>query len=121
MIWMTWRQFRTQATTLGGLILAFVAVLAVTAPRMLGLYRASGLAGCAGDTCEAAEQAFQAQVEAHGQTLATVYYAGIAVMFLLPPLIGVFWGAPLVSRELESGTFRLAWSQSVTRSRWLAV
>ena len=35
--------------------------------------------------------------------------------------IGIFWGAPLVARELETGTFRLAWTQSVTRTRWLVV
>ena len=39
----------------------------------------------------------------------------------MPALIGVFWGAPLVARELETGTYRLAWNQSVTRTRWLAV
>ena len=33
----------------------------------------------------------------------------------------MFWGAPLVTRELEVGTFRLAWNQSVTRTRWMAV
>ena len=33
----------------------------------------------------------------------------------------MFWGAPLVARELESGTYRLAWTQSVTRRRWLSV
>ena len=38
-----------------------------------------------------------------------------------PRLIGIFWGAPLIARELETGTFRLAWTQSVTRTRWLAV
>jgi ABC-type transport system involved in multi-copper enzyme maturation permease subunit len=38
----------------------------------------------------------------------------------VPPLIGMFWGAPLVARELESGTHRLAWTQSVTRARWIA-
>ena len=32
----------------------------------------------------------------------------------------MFWGAPLVARELESGTYRLAWTQSVTRRRWLS-
>jgi hypothetical protein len=32
----------------------------------------------------------------------------------------MFWGAPLVARELETGTFRLAWTQGVTRTRWLA-
>lgn len=38
----------------------------------------------------------------------------------LPLMIGVFWGAPLLARELESGTHQLAWTQSVTRRRWLA-
>jgi hypothetical protein len=38
-----------------------------------------------------------------------------------PGIIGIFWGAPLVARELEGGTFRLVWTQSVTRTRWLAV
>jgi hypothetical protein len=32
----------------------------------------------------------------------------------------VFWGAPLIAREFENGTHRLAWTQSVTRTRWLA-
>ena len=36
-----------------------------------------------------------------------------------PALIGIFWGAPLLAREFESGTYRLAWTQSVTRSRWV--
>jgi hypothetical protein len=38
---------------------------------------------------------------------------------LAPAVIGMFWGAPLVAREAETGTFRLAWSQSVSRSRWM--
>jgi hypothetical protein len=40
---------------------------------------------------------------------------------VLPALIGLFWGAPLVARELETGTHRLAWNQTVSRSRWTAV
>jgi hypothetical protein len=32
----------------------------------------------------------------------------------------MFWGAPLVAREMETGTFRLSWTQSVTRRRWFA-
>jgi hypothetical protein len=38
----------------------------------------------------------------------------------VPAFIGAFWGAPLVARELEAGTHRLAWTQSVSRRRWLA-
>jgi hypothetical protein len=36
-----------------------------------------------------------------------------------PALLGIFWGAPLLAREYETGTHRLAWTQSVSRSRWL--
>ena len=39
---------------------------------------------------------------------------------VVPGLLGVFWGAPLVAGELESGSFRLAWTQDVSRARWLA-
>jgi hypothetical protein len=36
-----------------------------------------------------------------------------------PPHRGV-WGAPLVAQEFEAGTFRLAWTQGVTGTGWLA-
>ncbi|MDI3407433.1 ABC transporter permease [Streptomyces cavernicola] len=47
---------------------------------------------------------------------------GLASMtlLLLPLLIGAFVAGPLTARELESGTHRLAWTQSVTPTRWLA-
>ena len=38
----------------------------------------------------------------------------------LPAVLGMFWGAPLVARELESGTFRLAWTQGRSRHTWFA-
>jgi hypothetical protein len=41
------------------------------------------------------------------------------VLLLLPGLIGAAVGAPLLARELELGTWRLAWSQTVPRTRWL--
>ena len=37
---------------------------------------------------------------------------------VIPALAGVFVGAPLVARELESGTHLLIWSQGITRRRW---
>ncbi len=40
-------------------------------------------------------------------------------LILLPGLIGVFVGAPLVARELESGTFRFAWTQARSRVQWI--
>jgi hypothetical protein len=44
-----------------------------------------------------------------------------SLLVVLPVLLGAFWGAPLIGRELETGTHRLAWVQGVTRTRWLAV
>jgi ABC-type transport system involved in multi-copper enzyme maturation permease subunit len=40
---------------------------------------------------------------------------------LVPALLGAFWGAPLIARELENGTHRLVWNQSVPRRRWLVI
>ena len=48
-----------------------------------------------------------------------VYQGGLVLLAVLPALVGAFVGAPLVARELENGTHLLAWSQSVTRTRWL--
>jgi hypothetical protein len=48
------------------------------------------------------------------------YFTGIGFLFLVPAIIGTFWAAPLLTREFEAGTFQLAWTQSVTRTRWLA-
>ncbi|WP_032766262.1 ABC transporter permease [Streptomyces sp. CNS654] len=45
---------------------------------------------------------------------------GGTVLLLLAGLIGVFVAGPLIARELESGTFRLAWAQSVSPAHWLA-
>jgi hypothetical protein len=37
----------------------------------------------------------------------------------IPVLAGMFVGAPLVAREAEHGTARLAWTQAASRTRWL--
>ena len=43
----------------------------------------------------------------------------IVAMVLVPAALGMFIGAPLVAGELEAGTHRLAWAQSISRRRWL--
>jgi hypothetical protein len=50
-----------------------------------------------------------------------VYTVGILFILLAPAITGVFWGAPLIAREFETGTGRLTWNQSITRARWLTV
>jgi hypothetical protein len=95
--------------------LAVVAIIvAVTGPHLVHLYN-SNIATCAahGD-CSTATEAFVRNDKTLG------IWLGILVI-VFPGLIGLFWGAPLIARELESGTYRLAWTQSVTRTRWLVV
>jgi ABC-2 family transporter protein len=40
------------------------------------------------------------------------------ILQVLPVLIGAFVGAPVLARELETGTFRFAWTQGFGRWRW---
>jgi hypothetical protein len=118
MIWLTWRQFRTQALVAAAGLAAFGVLLAVTAPRLLALSRDTGFAACR-TRCDDVGSTFLAQ--AHAGLTGKLYMAGIGVMFLVPALIGIFWGAPLVAREFEAGTHRLIWNQTIGRGRWLGV
>jgi hypothetical protein len=43
---------------------------------------------------------------------------GGVLLQLVPALIGAFVGAPVLARELETGTFRYAWTQGFGRWRW---
>ena len=118
MIWLTWRQFRAPIWAALGALAVLATALAVTGPGLRDFYADSGLATCRDDCAEGA-RTFLAQATA-GIHL-PLYLGGLIVMVVLPALVGLFWGAPLVARELEAGTFRLIWSQSVTRTRWLSV
>jgi hypothetical protein len=41
------------------------------------------------------------------------------VLPLIPVLAGLFLGAPLVAREIETGATRFTWAQGAGRTRWL--
>jgi len=95
--------------------------LAITGAHLAHLYDLSGVAACqAHGDCATVASAFMDQVKA-STTNKVLYDGGAVLLYAVPALIGVFWGAPLITREIEAGTFRLAWNQSVTRTRWLAV
>jgi len=50
-----------------------------------------------------------------------VYLGLNALVIALPAVVGMFWGAPLISREFETGTQDLVWQKSVPRRYRLAV
>ena len=101
MIRFAWHQFRLQAAIALAALAAVAAVVLVTRPQLVDLYTLHET---------------NALLNRYGT------FEGIATLLLVAPaLIGIFWGAPLMAREIEAGTFRLVWTQSVTRRRWLAV
>jgi hypothetical protein len=112
---LTWRQFRTQATVVFAALATLAIVLAITGSQLAHLYDTSGIPACkAHHDCRALHAAFLRHDS---------FLHGLLGPLLLgvPALLGIFWGAPLVARELETGTYRLAWTQTVTRTRWFAV
>jgi hypothetical protein len=120
MIRLTWLQFRPQAVTAAAALAAFAVLLAATGPHLASLYAASGISGCQAASCEHLASAFLQQLYAAG-TYWVLYLLGVVIILLTPAIIGLFWGAPLIARELETGTSALAWNQSITRTRWLTV
>jgi ABC-type transport system involved in multi-copper enzyme maturation permease subunit len=113
-IWLTWRQFRAQTVVAAGALAALAVVFAITGPQLAHLYDTTVATCRAQHDCQVAVGAFTSQDNVL-QKLTRL------AMQVVPALIGIFWGAPLIARELETGTHRLAWTQSVTRGRWLAV
>ena len=118
MLWLAWRQVRAQTWITVTLLVAAAITLTVTGIHLASLWRDSGAAACHAACTDAVGQ-FLYSVRTG--RMSSVYDASTIVAWVVPPLFGLFWGAPLVARELEAGTHRLAWNQSVSRTRWLLV
>jgi hypothetical protein len=115
--WVTWRQHRLALAgvlvLLGGLsvLLVWQGLDMHAAHTRLGLSRCGPPAGSA---CQLPLQLFEHQYQSLPQFLPRF-------VEFLPGLLGMFVGAPLVARELESGTFRFAWTQGTHRLHWTTV
>lgn len=90
MAWVVWRQYRA---TVAGLVVVFGAVSVYL--LIIG-DQARSFGGAAG----------------HSLTLTA------ALFQVIPALIGAFVGAPMLAKELETGTFRYTWTQGFGRARW---
>src|SRR5438128_362282 len=114
MTWVSWRLQRTEALIAMVLFALIAALLVPTGLHMASAYDHDGLAACL------ASHTFNCQDTI--QSFTDRYSRGVGGLFpwfnLVPGIIGALFAAPLIL-ELESGTFRLAWTQSITRSAWL--
>jgi hypothetical protein len=113
-IWVSWRQQRTETLIAAAILAVLAAVLVPTGVGMAHAFDRDGLAACLGASpsqgCGSAIQTFLSRYQA---------LDNLASWFtLVPGLIGVLLAASFVL-ELENGTYRLAWTQSVTRRRWI--
>jgi hypothetical protein len=118
MIWLTWRQSRAQLIGAVGVLAVLALVLEVTGPDLAHLYNTSGIVRCPPSSCATLANRFLNKISKIDTLL---YFLGIGLLYAVPVIIGIFWGAPLVAREIEAHTHRLIWNQSVTRTRWLAI
>ncbi len=114
MIWLTWRQFRPQAIAAAGALIVLAILLAATSHSVGSAYTSSGLAACHAH-CAAIVSSFLSDLSPLDRFL---FLGSVLLVYLTPALMGLFWGAPLIAREFETGTHRIAWNQSITRTRW---
>ena len=117
MIRFAWLRFRTQALVALGVLAVLAVVLAVTGIPLAHAYATAVAA------CEQQHHDCTTALSTLPRRTATARCSALlsALVIAVPALIGMFWGAPLAAREFETGTFRLAWTQGITRTRWLAV
>lgn len=116
MNWLAWRQHRKQFMVAGIFLVLFAALMIPTGLHYWHTYQ-HALSTCGNtDTCsQVSGELFQGNGD--GLILHLV-----PVSFLLIPIVlGLFWGVPLLAREYTDGTNKLVWTQSVSRKRWLTV
>ncbi len=116
MVWVTWRQHRGEAMTAVAVGVVLASFIILTELEMRTAYDAQGVGGCLSAVqpanCSGVVNAYQQQFQ--------MYISMYQWLNLVPLLFGIFVGAPLVAREVERTTHLLAWTQGVTRTRWIA-
>ncbi len=121
--WVSWRQRRGALMTAAVVLAAFSLYLLIMGLRIRSAY--AGVVGChaaSSARCQILNVAFtQNYYQDFGATIIhdlgdPPFISGL--LLLVPVVLGVFAGAPLLAREQETGTFRFAWTQGCGRLRW---
>lgn len=110
MTWVIWRQHRLALSGVGALAGVLALGLLILGPKLHHAYAAASACHPSSSiACEELVNTFNGM----GHFLASGY-----VLQAVPALIGAFVGAPILARELETGTFRYAWTQGFGPWRW---
>ena len=110
MVWVTWRQHRVALIGLGAALAASRHTRGSSACELHHAYAAELACHPAGsDACLQLTSGFNS---------AGGFLTNGWILQLVPALIGAFVGAPVLAREMETGTYRYAWTQGFGRWRW---
>lgn len=117
MNWFIWRQHRKQFLTMGVILALFSAIVILSGLHFSHTYH-QAVSNCAQNpatpSCnDLPGNLFRSTID---QVLLNLLPL---VTLFLPLLLGMFWGAPLLAKEYADGTHSLAWTQSVSRRKWL--
>ena len=111
MAWVTWRQHRIALAGVAALLGALAVYLWLAGLPMHHAYAAA--VACHPASSNACADQTQLRLRLRDPALHTA-----VLLQVVPALIGAFVGAPVLARELETGTFRYAWTQGFGRWRW---
>ncbi|BBA95757.1 hypothetical protein RVR_753 [Actinacidiphila reveromycinica] len=111
--WLAWRRHRAvYRTTAGFAVLAALWALGEHHQLVSAVHHYADVCRATPHRCDAGSG---------GTAPPTVTHLSPSVLRYLPLAVGALVGAPLFAQDLESGTYRLAWTQSVGRREWAAV
>jgi hypothetical protein len=110
MAWVIWRQHRLALIGVAALLCALALCLWAVGLQLHHTYAAA--TACHPGSSLACSQLIS-RFDGMGIGLRYGY-----VLQPVPALVGAFVGAPVLARELETGTFRYAWAQGFGRWRW---
>ena len=111
-VWVTWRQHRIALAGVAALLGAWALYLVLAGSSLHHAYAAAV-------ACHPASSLVCVNLIGNfNDTYSPTAVAVAAMLQAVPGLIGAFVGAPVLAREMETGTFRYAWTQGFGRWRW---
>ncbi|WP_322937993.1 ABC transporter permease [Nocardioides bizhenqiangii] len=121
MTWLVWRQHRGELLGAGVILVGLGILLVLHGIPMHEAYDRDGVAACHAKMVLSEDTGSCSDVLADFDSRYGFLPGQFAAYLpFLPMLAGMLIGAPLLAREYEQGTWQLAWTQGVTRRRWLA-
>jgi ABC-2 family transporter protein len=119
MNWFVWRQHRKQFLIFGILLAAFAAIIIPTGLNFWHTYQQT-LTSCAQNPANPTCSDLPDNLFTSTFDQLILHLEPIAIL-VLPLIFGVFWGSSFLAKEYDEGTNKLAWTQSVSRRKWLTV